>query len=262
MLRVLFIGDIFGKPGRYASYHFLKEELAQYNVDFIIANGENSAGGKGITPQVAEELFDQGINVITGGNHIWSKKEIIEYINGQERLLRPLNYPKGVPGRGSGVFLAQGQYKIGVIHICGRVFMGNADCPFRTIAEEIDRIKRQTKIIIVDFHAEATSEKVAMGWFLDGKVSACIGTHTHIPTADARILPNGTAYITDIGMTGPYDSVIGVEKEEILYSFQTQMFARHKVAQHDVNLSAVLIDIDPLSGKASNIERIWYQYKD
>ena len=251
-----------GKPGRLATFYYLANELPQNNVDFVIANGENSAGGKGITPPIAEELFSSGINVITGGNHIWSQKEIIEYINKEERLLRPLNFPEGVPGRGSGIFIAKEQYKVGVIHICGRVFMTCCDCPFRTVSKEIEKMRHQTKIIIVDFHAEATSEKVAMGWFLDGKVSACIGTHTHIPTADERILPNGTAYITDVGMTGPYDSVIGVEKETIINIFQTHMLARHKVAQNDIKLSAVLIDIDPLTGMATNIKRIVYQYKD
>jgi len=269
-LKVLFIGDVVGKPGRFATYDFLGKigtdespipSLTRDYVDFIIANGENSAGGKGITPPIADEFFNNGIDVITGGNHIWSQKEIIEYINREERLLRPLNFPEGVPGRGSGIFLAQEQYKVGVIHICGRVFMHCCDCPFRTVSREIEWMQQHTKIIIIDFHAEATSEKVAMGWFLDGKVSACIGTHTHIPTADERILPNGTAYITDVGMTGPYDSVIGVEKETIINTFQTQMLARHKVAQHDIKLSAVLIDIDPLTGKATDIQRISYQYK-
>ena len=261
-MRILFVGDIFGRPGRTIVHERLPELQKQYGVDLTIANGENAAGGFGITPQIAEELFELGIAVITTGNHVWDKREIIDYLNsanGNEaslarRLLRPANYPAGSPGFG----WYQGRTREGVdyavINLQGRVFMANNDDPFR-VADEL--LKRVTaKVILVDMHAEATSEKVAMGWYLDGRVTAVLGTHTHVPTADERVLTNGTALQTDVGMTGPYESVIGVQKEMIVQRFLTNMPARFEAASGDVRLCAALIDCDALTGRASRIERI------
>ena len=261
-MRILFVGDIFGRPGRTIVHERLPELQKQYGVDLTIANGENAAGGFGITPQIAEELFELGIAVITTGNHVWDKREIIDYLNsanGNEtslarRLLRPANYPAGSPGFG----WYQGRTSEGVdyavINLQGRVFMGNNDDPFRVADELLKRIT--AKVILVDMHAEATSEKVAIGWYLDGRVTAVLGTHTHVPTADERVLTNGTALQTDVGMTGPYESVIGVQKEMIVQRFLTNMPARFEAASGDVRLCAALIDCDALTGRASRIERI------
>lgn len=254
-MRVLFIGDVVGKPGRAIIRQKLSALKHQYNVDIIVANGENVAGGNGITPETADELFSAGIDILTMGNHVWDKKEAFDLLNTEERIVRPANYPSGVPGSGGRVF-SFGRYTLGVINLSGRVFMGEQlDCPFRRGLEELNRMEG-TKAVLVDFHAEATSEKMAMGWFFDGKVSAVVGTHTHIQTADERILPGGTAYITDAGMTGPRDSVLGVKKEIILHRFQTQLPARFELAGGPVELRGVVIDIDHSTGRSTHIERV------
>jgi 2',3'-cyclic-nucleotide 2'-phosphodiesterase len=261
-VRILFIGDIFGRPGRTIVRERLPELVKQHSIDLIIANGENAAAGFGITPALAEELFELGIEVLTSGNHIWDKREIIEYFETADgnpysparRLLRPANYPSALPGWG----LYQGQTRGGVdyaiINLQGRVFMTSNDDPFR-VADDL--LKQVTaKVALVDMHAEATSEKISMGWYLDGRVTAVLGTHTHIPTADEHVLPNGTAYQTDVGMTGPYDSVIGVKKELVINRFLTNMPARFEAASGDVRLCAVVIDCDESTGKARSIQRI------
>jgi hypothetical protein len=261
-LRILFVGDIFARPGRTIVHERLPELQKQYDVELTVANGENAAGGFGITPQIAEELFELGIDVITTGNHVWDKREIIDYMNsanGNEaslarRVLRPANYPAGSPGYG----WYQGRTRSGVdyavINLQGRVFMANNDDPFRAVDELLKEIT--ARVILVDLHAEATSEKVALGWHLDGRVTAVLGTHTHVPTADEQVLPGGTAVQTDVGMTGPYASVIGVQKELIVQKFLTNMPSRFEPASDDVRLCAALIDCDPVTGRASRIERI------
>lgn len=256
-MRFLMIGDIVGNPGRRAiqdNLNYLRQEL---RVDFVIANGENAAGGHGITKDIAKQLFAAGIDVFTMGNHVWNKKEIIDFIDKEKRLLRPANYPPGTPGAGYNIYNTSSGHAIAVINISGRVFMQELDCPFRVVNQILEELKGKTKIIIVDFHAEATSEKMAMGWYLDGKVSAICGTHTHVQTADERILPNGSAYITDIGMTGPRDSVIGVNIEVVIEKFLTQMPKRFEVADTDYQLNAVLIEVNPDTGDAAKIERIF-----
>ena len=215
-MKILFIGYIVCSPGREAVKKLLPELKKEYNLQFVIANAENAAGGSGITQRVAGEIFDSGVDVMTSGDHIWKKREIFEFINQEERLLRPINFPAGAPGRGSAIFKTKDGLKVGVINVNGRVFMEALECPFRTTLAAVEALSSQTNIIIVDIHGEATSEKVALGWYLDGKVSAVLGTHTHIQTADERILPQGTAYLTDAGMTGPYDSVIGRKIEDVL----------------------------------------------
>lgn len=254
-MKVLFIGDIVGSPGRDA-LKLLPELKKEHNLDFVIANGENAAGGSGITLKVAEELFDTGIDVLTSGDHIWKKKEIFEFINQEERILRPINFPMGAPGKGFGIFKAKNGMLVGVINVNGRVFMEALECPFRTSLKAQEELSKEAKVIIVDMHAEATSEKVAMAWYLDGKVSAVLGTHTHIQTADEKILPNGSAYITDVGMTGPYDSVIGRRVEDVLERFLTSIPVRFEVADGNVQLHAVVLDIDEITGKARSIVRI------
>lgn len=261
-MRILFVGDIFARPGRTIVHERLPELQAQYAVDLTIANGENAAGGFGITPQIAEELFELGVDVITTGNHVWDKREIIDYMNsanGNEnslarRILRPANYPAGTPGHG----WYQGRTRSGVpyavINLQGRVFMATNDDPFR-VADEL-LAKTTAKVILIDLHAEATSEKVALGWYLDGRVTAVLGTHTHVPTADEQVLPNGTAVQTDVGMTGPYRGVIGVQKELIVQKFLTNMPSRFEPATEDVRLCASLIDCDPETGRATAIQRI------
>ncbi len=245
-----------GSPGREAVEKLLPQLKKEYRLDFVIANAENAAGGSGITPKVAEELFGSGIDVLTSGDHIWKKREIFEIINLDERILRPLNFPSGAPGRGFGVFKTKGGLKVGVINVNGRVFMEALECPFRTALTAQEALIEATNIIIVDIHAEATSEKVALGWYLDGKVSAVLGTHTHIPTADEKILPQGTAYITDVGMVGPQDSVIGRKIEDVLARFVTALPMRFEVAKDNVQLQGVVLDIDEKTGKARSIVRI------
>jgi metallophosphoesterase (TIGR00282 family) len=260
-MRILFIGDIFGRPGRTIVREKLAGLVKEHQADLIIANGENAAAGFGITPPLAEELFEMGIDVITTGNHIWDKREIVEYFqsaNGNphspaRRVLRPANYPAGMPG--SGVYEGRKQgFAYAVMNLQGRVFMTSNDDPFRKADELLKTI--EAKVIFVDLHAEATSEKIALGWYLDGRVTAVVGTHTHIPTADERVLPNGTAYVTDVGMTGPYDSVIGVKKELVIGKFLNNMPVRFEAATGDVRLCGVLVDCDEKTGRARKIERI------
>jgi len=255
-VKLLFIGDIIGKPGRQAVSRELHRLVDRYMVDLVIANGENAAGGIGITEETANDLYKCGIDVLTSGNHIWDKKESVAFVNREEKLLRPANYPEGAPGRGSGLFTTAGGARVAVLNLEGRVFMNNLDCPFRTADREIARLQAETPIILVDFHAEATSEKTSLGWYLDGRVSALIGTHTHIQTADERILPGGTAYLTDAGMTGSIDSVIGVRKEEAITKFLSQLPKKFEVAKNNLRLNAVVISVDEESGKAVSVERI------
>ncbi|MEK6618250.1 MAG: TIGR00282 family metallophosphoesterase [Nitrospirota bacterium] len=254
-MKVLYIGDIMGEPGRRAIARTLHKVVAQHAVDLVIGNGENVAGGFGITPELAHELYEMGLAVITTGNHAWDKKEIIEFIRHEPRLLRPANYPDGVPGRGSIVVETPGGERLGVLQVMGRVYMPTLDCPFQVARREVARLKTETRAIIVDMHAEATSEKMAMGHFLDGEVAAVVGTHTHVQTADEQILPKGTAYITDIGMTGPIYSVIGIKKELAIEKFLTGMPRRFEVASGPAVLSAVLVELDGAVGKAISIQR-------
>ncbi len=249
-MRILFIGDIFGSPGRRIVADHLQDIIKAQGIDLAIANAENSAGGFGVTPAIAEDLFALGLDVLTSGNHIWDKREIYDYIGRTPRLLRPHNYPPGSPGSGF-VIVKQ----CAILNLQGRTYMPNTDCPFRAADQLLADLDPAVKVRFVDFHAEVTSEKIAMGWYLDGRVSAVIGTHTHVPTADTRILPGGTAYQTDVGMTGPYDSVIGVEKELIVKRFLNAMPARMEAAKHRVELHAVIVDVDADSGKATAIRR-------
>jgi len=254
-MKVLFIGDIMGEPGRRAIARTLHKVVAQHAVDLVIGNGENVAGGFRITPELAHELYEMGLAVITTGNHAWDKKEILDFFPQEPRLLRPANYPDGVPGRGSIVVETPGGERLGVLQVMGRAFMPTLDCPFQVARREVARLKTETRAIIVDMHAEATSEKMAMGHFLDGDVAAVVGTHTHVQTADEQILPKGTAYITDIGMTGPIHSVIGIKKEIAIEKFLTGMRRRFEVASGPAVLSAVLLELDGAVGKAISIQR-------
>ncbi|HTG01579.1 MAG TPA: TIGR00282 family metallophosphoesterase [Nitrospirota bacterium] len=254
-MKVFFIGDIVGEPGRKMVRSRMRELVDEYAPDLVIANGENAAGGFGITAEIAEELFSLGIHVLTSGNHVWDKKEIEPYLAKQDRLIRPANYPDGNPGYGS-VVISTGAGKAAVLNLEGRVFMSNLEDPFRAAEREIGRLKRETAVVIVDFHAEATSEKIALAWHVDGKASAVVGTHTHVQTADERVLANGTAFITDVGMTGPTDSVIGVKKEQAIARFLYQTPHRFEIPKGPVHLSAVVLDIDGTTGKANSIQRI------
>lgn len=257
MLNILMIGDIVGRPGRRVIREKLKTYRHKYKLDYVIANGENAAGGVGLTESIAEELFNSGVDFITMGNHTWDKKEIYQYIEHEPNLIRPANYPPGTPGNGSAIVRIKGRTKIGIINLAGRVFMQSLDCPFRTADELVNSMRQETQLIIVDMHAEATSEKIALGWYLDGRVSAVVGTHTHVQTADERILPAGTAYITDLGMTGPRDSILGVKKELVIKKFISQMPVRFEVADGGVaQFNGVLLEIDETEGKAHNITRI------
>ena len=255
-MKILFIGDIVGAPGREAIKKLVAPLKQDLQIDFVIANAENASGGSGITTKVASELFAAGADVLTSGDHIWKKPEIFELINQEERILRPLNFPSGAPGRGAGVFKAKNGTKVGVLNVNGRVFMEALECPFKAALKAAEELAKETKIIIVDIHAEATSEKVALGWYLDGKVSAILGTHTHIQTADEKILPKGTAYITDVGMTGPYDSVIGRRVEDGLTRFLSSIPVKFEVAQENIQLHGALVEIDEKTGKAISILRI------
>jgi metallophosphoesterase (TIGR00282 family) len=255
-MKILFIGDIVGKPGRRAVKEGLPDLVNKLKIDFVIANAENAAGGFGVTQSVGEELLSLGIHVLTSGNHIWDKKEAVTYITKENRLLRPANYPPDVPGFGSIVMKTSSGDKIAVLNLSGRVFMAQMDCPFRTAKREIEELRKQTGLIVVDFHAEATSEKSAMGWFLDGEVSAVIGTHTHVQTADEMILPKGTAFITDVGMSGPKDSIIGVNKEQIIHKFLTQIPARFETAKGESLLSCVVLEINSRTGSSTSIQRL------
>lgn len=255
-MRILFIGDIVGSPGRKIVHERLGDILAQRQIDLCIANGENSASGFGITPRIAQDLLSSGIEVITGGNHIWDRREIMEFFPHEPRLLRPANFPNGLPGSGLFVGCSKNGIGYGVLNLQGRTFMAPLDDPFRKAGEELAKIPAEVKVVVVDMHAETTSEKQAMGWYLDGKVSAVLGTHTHVPTADSRVLPGGTAYITDVGMTGPHDSVIGMEKEGVLKRFLDALPARFVVAEGNVQMNTVLIDVDESSGRARSIDRL------
>lgn len=230
--------------------------VEEHQIDFVIANGENAAAGFGLTPAVLDNLFGLGIDVVTSGNHLWDKKDILPRLKKEPRLLRPANYPPEVPGNYFGVYEDKQGRKIGVFNLLGRVFMPAVDCPFRIADQVIAELKKETDIIIVDMHAEATSEKIALGWYLDGRASAVIGTHTHVMTADERVLPKGTAYITDAGMTGGFDSVIGMEKEPIIEKFLTQLPTKFEVAERDVRFNGVVVEVDEQSGKALNISSV------
>jgi metallophosphoesterase (TIGR00282 family) len=248
------IGDVVGKPGRRAVQQLLPGLRHEYGLELIIANGENTAGGLGITSSTAQELFDSGVNVITTGNHVWAQKEIVPYLDGDLSVLRPLNFPPSVPGRG--YLLAT---RALVVNLMGRVFMDEIDCPFRAMDSLLSEMTTESKVIIVDFHAEATSEKMAMGRYLDGRVSALLGTHTHVGTIDACILPKGTAYVTDVGMVGPMDSVIGDDTELVIHRFLSGMPHRISVGKGKAIFNAVLVEVDEASGKATSIERIQRQ---
>jgi len=250
---VLVVGDIIGKPGRRAVNMLLPDLRQEYGIDMVIANAENLAGGIGLTSTTARELLDADVDVLTSGNHIWAQKEIIPYLDGEMPILRPLNYPPGVPGRG---YIVKGQ--VLVVNLIGRTFMGNFDCPFRAMEQLLAELKPKPPVIIIDFHAEATSEKIALGRYLDGRVSAVLGTHTHVGTIDTQLLPQGTAYVTDIGMTGPVDSVIGVDTEAVIDRFLTMIPHRLPVAGKGKTIfNAVLVSIDKDSGKAISIDRIY-----
>lgn len=261
-MKILFIGDIVGEPGRRAVHTLLPKLREQHALDFVIANGENSAGGNGITPRIATELFAAGIDVITSGDHLWDQKEVMELLASEPRFLRPTNYPAGTPGQGSGVYevkspgaKAQG-LKVGVLNAQGRTFMPALENPFSIVPPEIERLRAETKIILVDMHAEATSEKIALGRMLDGKVSAVIGTHTHVQTADEQIFPGGTAYLSDAGFTGPQESVLGREIEPVIKRFITNMPQRFEVAKGRVMLHGAVVEVDETSGQATGIWRV------
>ena len=255
-IRLLFIGDIVGKPGRELTRRAIPPLIDRYSIDLVIANVENAAGGFGITREIGESIRESGVDVMTSGNHIWDKKEAIDYIPTQPRLIRPANYPEGVPGHGHYEATTALGDMVTVINIMGQVFMANLDNPFRIVLETIEKLRNRTPIILVDFHAETTSEKMAMGWYLNGKVTAVVGTHTHVQTADNRVLSDGTAYITDVGMTGPHDSVIGVNKQAALTRFLSGMPARFETATDDPRLNGVVITADSTTGLATDIERI------
>jgi 2',3'-cyclic-nucleotide 2'-phosphodiesterase len=255
-MNLLFIGDIVGRPGRELVRKGLRGLVDKHSIDLVIANAENSAAGFGVTKDIGDALLDYGVDVMTSGNHIWDKKEVLDYIPMQPKLLRPANYPAGVPGRGSYVAQTGDGRAVGVINVMGRVFMLNIDDPFQVVLKEIEAVRAKTKIIVVDFHAEATSEKVAMGWHLDGKVTLVVGTHTHVQTADERILPNGTAYLTDAGMTGPHDSIIGMEREPSLARFLNGMPSRFEPATGNPRLNGVIVSADESTGRATKVTRI------
>ena len=260
-MRILFIGDIVGNPGRKATVEFLKEiNKSATTYDFIVANGENAAGGKGITFEIVDQLLASGVTAITTGNHVWDNKDIFDFIDTTPQLIRPANYPTDILGKGSTIVSSvDGDKKLGVINLAGQIFMNRYENPFHVLDSILTDVKAETPFAILDFHAEATSEKIAMGWHADGKMGAVIGTHTHVQTADERILPKGTAYITDVGMTGPHDSVIGSKKEPVVESFLTMMPTRFVVAKDNIRLNAVDIELDDNTGLAQNIQRIQYK---
>jgi len=256
-MKILCVGDVVGEPGRKAVAGILPLLKAEFDVDLTIVNAENSAGGSGVTPRTATELLHNGCDVLTLGDHVWDKVEIKDFLNDCKRIVRPANFPIGAPGQGSCIVETKKGVKVGVINLLGRVFMRyNVDCPFRKLKQLIDDFPPDVKVIVLDMHAETTSEKRAMGFFIDGRISAVVGTHTHITTADEQILPNGTAYITDLGMTGPHDSVIGQNKEKIIERFLTSMPTRFETATEDARLNGVVIDVDETTGKARGISRV------
>ncbi len=258
-MKILFVGDIVGRPGRQALKRRLDHLVDRHQVDLVVANGENSAGGFGLTAEIARELFALGVHVLTSGNHIWDKKEAFDLLERESRVLRPANYPPGLPGYGSGVFSVPDGTPVAVVNLEGRVFMNNLDCPFRAADRLLEGLRDRAKVILVDFHAEASSEKIAFGHYLAGRVSAVVGTHTHVQTADERILDGGTAFITDVGMTGSLDSVIGIQKEIAVEKFLKQVPMRFEVAKKHPVLCAVLLDVDADSGHARSIERIFQE---
>ena len=256
-MKLLFIGDIVGRPGRDLVKRGLRAIVATHDVNFVIANGENSAAGFGITREIGDQLFSYGVEVMTSGNHIWDKKEALDYIVREPRLLRPANYPAGAPGHGATLVTAANGVKVGVVNVMGRVFLANIDDPFTTAAREVARLRAEgAALVFVDMHAEVTSEKIAMGWHLDGQATAVVGTHTHVQTADNRVLPKGTAYLTDAGMTGPHDGVIGVEKEPVIGKFLSGLPARFETATGDPRLNGAIVTADPSTGLATAIERV------
>ena len=261
-MRILFIGDIFGKPGRDIAQKAIPALVERHAIDLVIANVENSAAGFGVTGDIAETILKYGVDVMTSGNHIWDKKEVLEYIPRQPRLLRPANFPAGVPGRGTWVGRTRSGEPVAVVNLMGRVFMAPLDDPFAVVLREIEAVRGKARVILVDFHAEATSEKVAMGWHLDGRVTAIFGTHTHVQTADERVLPKGTAYLTDVGMTGPHDSIIGVTTEAALGRFVNGMPARFEAATGPGRLNAIIVSADAATGKATGIERLNMSLQD
>jgi 2',3'-cyclic-nucleotide 2'-phosphodiesterase len=262
MIRLLFIGDIVGRPGRDLVHRGLAGLVEYHRVDLVIANAENAAAGFGITREIGDQLLEWGVDVMTSGNHIWDKKEALNYIGAEPRLLRPANFPAGAPGNGSYLARTRDGRSVGVVNVMGRVFMLSIDDPFAVVLREIEALKERTRLVFVDFHAEATSEKIAMGWHLDGKVTAVVGTHTHVQTADERILPKGTAYLTDVGMTGPHDSIIGVEIEAALGKFLTGMPAKFETATGNPRLNAVIVEADEQTGRAIDIERLSYSAEE
>src|SRR5688572_7494447 len=261
-MNLLFVGDIFGKPGREIARRAIPALVATRAIDLVIANVENSAAGFGVTGDIADTILELGVDVMTSGNHVWDKKEVIEYIARQPRLLRPGNFPAGVPGRGSHLARTRTGEPVGVINLMGRVFMTPLDDPFALAVKEIETLRSKTRVIVVDFHAEATSEKVAMGWHLDGRATAVIGTHTHVQTADERILPKGTAYLTDAGMTGPHDSIIGMETEPSLSRFLTAMPSRFEPATGNPRLNGIVVEADEKTGRALAVTRISYSEQE
>ncbi len=261
-MNILFIGDIVGRPGRQSAALWLPHLRKQYAVDLVVANGENAAGGLGITPAILRELLGMGIHVVTMGNHTWRKREFVKHIDVFRTVVRPANYAEGVPGRGAAIYTLEDGRKAGVINLLGRVYMEPTACPFVAGARAAEELRQETPLVLVDMHAEATSEKVAMGWHLDGKCTAVLGTHTHVQTADERVLPGGTAYITDVGMTGPRDSVIGVEREPVLHRFLTGMPVEFKVAKGVSAFSGVVVEADDATGTARSITRISLEDED
>ena len=255
-LKILFVGDVVGNPGRKTIKLIVPEMKRIMSIDYCIANCENAAGGSGITYAVAQELFNAGIDCITLGNHTWAKKDIVNFIDSETRMIRPANYPQELPGKGATVINREGKNSIGVLNLLGRVYMDGVDCPFRAAEKEVQYLKNFTKIVIVDMHAEATSEKNALAWYLDGRVSCVLGTHTHVQTADEKILTCGTGYITDVGMTGPYEGILGVDRDIIINKFLTYMPTKFELAKGSTQFNAVLLDIDEKNGKTCKIERI------
>ena len=256
-MNILCIGDIVGKPGRVAIEEALPSLKKEFQIDFVVVNAENAAGGAGLTSKISQELLKAGCDVLTLGDHVWDQKELEGYLDQTDAVIRPANFPEGTPGRGWCVQKTASGQKVGVVNLLGRVFMRyHLECPFRTLERIIEQIRKETPVVIVDMHAEATSEKVALGHFVDGRVSAVFGTHTHIQTADEKVLPKGTAYITDLGMTGPYDSVIGQRKEDIIKRFLTSMPAKFQVAENDVIVHGVVIKVDDKTGRAQRIARV------